>query len=51
MHQPRLSFISYTENDKIVIDKKSFEAVMGILCGRINLDLITKELNGMMESE
>ena len=36
-HQPRLSFISYTENDKIVIDKKSFEAVMGILCGRINL--------------
>ena len=50
-HQPRLSFISYTENDKIVIDKKSFEAVMGILCGRINLDLITKELNGMMESE
>lgn len=50
-HQPRLSFISYTENDKIVIDKKSFEAVMGILCGRINLDLITKKLNGMMESE
>lgn len=49
--QPELSFISYTEDDKIIIDEKSFKAVVGILCGSINLDLITKELNGLMENE
>ena len=43
--------LSYTEDDKIVIDENSFKTVMGILCGRINLDLITKELNGLMENE
>lgn len=50
-HQPELSFISYTPDDKIIIDEKSFKAVVGILCGRINLDLITKELNGLVENE
>lgn len=49
--RPELSFISYTEDDKIVIDENSFKTVMGILCGRINLDLITKELNGLIENE
>jgi len=49
--QPELSFISYTEDDKIIIDDKSFKTVVGILCGSINLDLITKELNGLMENE
>ena len=49
--QPELSFISYTEDDKIIIDEKSFKDVVGILCGSINLDLITKELNGLMENE
>lgn len=49
--RPELSFISYTDDDRIIIDKKSFDTVMGILCGRINLDLITKELNGLMENE
>ena len=49
--QPKLSFISYTSEDKIIIDNKSFKAVVDILCGRINLDLITKELNGLMENE
>ena len=32
-HQPELSFISYTPDDKIIIDEKSFKAVVGILCG------------------
>ena len=50
-HQPELSFISYTPDDKIIIDEKSFKADVGILCGRINLDLITKELNGLVENE
>ena len=49
--QPELSFISYTADDKIIIDDRSFKTVVGILCGRINLDLITKELNGLMENE
>ena len=50
--QPQLSFIQYTDDDKIVIDnKKSFNAVIDILCGTINLDLITKELNGIDEYE
>ena len=49
--QPELSYISYTTDDKIIIDEKSFKTVVGILCGRINLDLITKELNGLMEIE
>lgn len=49
--QPELSYISYTKDDKIIIDEKSFKTVVGILCGRINLDLITKELNGLMENE
>ena len=49
--QPELSFISYTSDDKIIIDEKSFKTVVDILCGRINLDLITKELNGLMENE
>lgn len=49
--QPELSFISYTSDDKIIIDDRSFKAVVGILCGRINLDLITKELNGLIENE
>ena len=49
--QPELSFISYTEDDKIIIYEKSFKAVVGILCSSINLDLITKELNGLMENE
>lgn len=49
--QPELSFISYTSDDKIIIDKKSFKAVIDILCGKINLDLITKELNGLIENE
>ena len=49
--RPELSFISYTEDDKIIINEDSFKTVMGILCGRINLDLITKELNGLMENE
>ena len=49
--QPQLSFITYTEDDKIIIDEKSFKAVVDILCGRINLDLITKELNGLTENE
>ena len=49
--RPELSFISYTKDDKIIIDEKSFRTVMGILCGSINLDLITKELNGLMENE
>lgn len=49
--QPELSYISYTTDDKIIIDEKSFKTVVGILCGRINLDLITKELNGLMENE
>ncbi len=49
--QPELSFISYTEDDKIIIDKKSFKTVVDILCGKINLDLITKELNGLVENE
>ena len=49
--RPELSFISYTEDDKIVIDENSFKTVMGILCGSINLDLITKELNGLIENE
>ena len=49
--QPELSFISYTEDDKIIIDDRSFKTVVGILCGKINLDLITKELNGLMENE
>ena len=40
-----------TEDDKIVIDEKSFRTVVGILCGSINLDLITKELNGLIENE
>ena len=49
--QPELSFISYTSDDKIIIDEKSFKTVVDILSGRINLDLITKELNGLMENE
>lgn len=49
--QPELSFISYTAEHKIVIDEKSFKTVVGILCGTINLDLITKELNGIDENE
>lgn len=49
--QPELSFISYTSDDRIIIDEKSFKTVVDILCGRINLDLITKELNGLMENE
>ena len=49
--RPELSFISYTEDDKIIINEDSFKTVMGILCGRINLDLITMELNGLMENE
>ena len=49
--QPELSYISYTTDDKIIIDENSFKTVVGILCGRINLDLITKELNGLMENE
>lgn len=47
--QKELSFINFTEDDRIVIDDKSFKAVVGILCGNINLDLITKELNGIDE--
>lgn len=50
-NQPQLSYISYTNDDKIIIDEKSFKAVVGILCGSINLDLITKELNGLDENE
>ena len=49
--QPELSFISYTADDKIIIDDRSFKTVVGILCGRINLDLITTESNGLMENE
>ena len=49
-NQPELSFISYTADDKIIINDRSFKTVVGILCGRINLDLITKELNGLMEN-
>jgi len=47
--QPKLSFISYTSDDKIIINEESFDTVMDILCGKINLDLITKELNGLAE--
>lgn len=49
--QPKLSHISYTEDDKIKIDKESFKVVVGILCGTINLDLITRELNGLDDDE
>ncbi len=49
--QPDLSFIQYDADDRIRIEPKSFNAVMGILCGNINLDLITKQLNGLEEYE
>ena len=46
--QKELSFIKYTEDNKIIMDdKKSFETVVRILCGTINLDIITMELNGL----
>ena len=48
---PQLSHILYTTDDRIVIDKNSAKTVIGILCGTINLDLITKELNGIDENE
>lgn len=47
--QPELSFIQYNNTDQIVVNEKSFAAVVDILCCRINLDLITRELNGVDE--
>lgn len=47
--QSQLSFIKFNDDDTIVVDDKSFKAIMDILKGKINLDLITKELNGVDE--
>ena len=44
---PELSNVQFDNEDKIIIDKDSFKVVMKILRGTINLDLITKELNGV----
>lgn len=49
--QTKLSFIQYDKDDRIIIDKKSFTAIVGILCGTINIDLITNQLNGLDEYE
>ena len=45
--QEKLSFVKFNDDDTIIIDQDSFKAIMGILRGTINLDLITKELNGI----
>lgn len=49
--QEKLSFITFNEEDKIIIDNKSSTAIIDILRGAINIDLITKELNGIEEYE
>ncbi|MBQ8298742.1 MAG: DUF4868 domain-containing protein [Clostridia bacterium] len=49
--QEELNFIQFNEDNTIQIDKKSFKAIMGILKGKINLDLITRELNGVENNE
>ena len=45
--QEKLSFVKFNDDDTIIVDQDSFKAIMGILRGTINLDLITKELNGI----
>lgn len=49
--QSKLSFIQFNDDNTIKVDKRSFRAIMDILRGKINLDLITKELNGVEENE
>lgn len=49
--QEELNFIQFNDDNTIKIDQKSFKAVMGILKGKINLDLITRELNGVENNE
>lgn len=49
--QSKLSFIQFNDDDTINVDKRSFRAIMDILRGKINLDLITKELNGVEGNE
>lgn len=45
--QPLLDFIKFDSNNKIIIDDKSSKAVIDILRGVINIDLITGDLNGV----
>ena len=49
--QEKLAFLRFNDDDTIIVDKESFKAIMGILRGTINLDLITKELNGLDDDE
>lgn len=48
---PQLYFIDFDEYDKVIINKDSCKAIVDILRGVINLDLITGELNGVEENE
>ena len=43
--------IRFTNDYKIIVDEQSCSTVVGILSGRINLDLITDEVNGLVEDE
>lgn len=49
--QPQLAFIQFNEDNQIIIDKKSSGAIVDILRGVINIDLITGELNGLESDE
>lgn len=49
--QEKLAFLRFNDDDTIIVDNESFKAIMGILRGTINLDLITKELNGLDDNE
>ncbi len=49
--QEKLAFLRFNDDDTIIVDNESFKAIMGILRGTINLDLITKELNGLDDDE
>ena len=49
--QPQLAFIQFNEDNQIIIDNKSSGAIVDILRGVINIDLITGELNGLESDE
>lgn len=49
--QEKLAFITFNDDDQVIIDNKSSTAIIDILRGAINIDLITKELNGIEEYE
>ncbi len=50
-NQPQLDFIQFNDDNQIIIDDKSNKAIVDILRGAINIDLITGELNGLESDE